>query len=320
MKKILLVEKSAEGRAYLRQMLEGHYQILEASDCDQALVIVAREQVSVVLSDTELPTRSGLFLLKAIKDDFATTEVILQTNHASSFNLLQAIRTGVYDVLVKPIDNADFLLNVLKRAFAHIELHSLNQQLTRQLEIKNQELSRALGLMELLNRSVERLAGVIEVGDLLKELFNSAMEGTRADRGFLALRNGAPERLGLKLSQGVRPEVCHQLANELPDGLIHKMAQRGNPVLIPGPLPPRIRNLANQIELRELLKQPGLLAVPLRREGNLIGLLALSGQAEHTPFSQGDLDFLIQLSNHASLALQKTGIIHQLRRDNNGRT
>jgi GAF domain-containing protein len=42
--------------------------------------------------------------------------------------------------------------------------------------------------------------------------------------------------------------------------------------------------------------------------------MVLFGHAEDTPFTEQNLQFLVQLAHHAAIALEKSGIIHQLRR------
>lgn len=311
---VLLVDRLQEGRDQIKAMLgETEFSIREASTCEEAIEIALREKISVVLTDTELPTKSGLFLLKEIKEAAPETEVVLTTSHASSFNLLQALRTGAYDVLIKPIDNGEFLINVLRRAFDHIELKQLNSGLARELEEKNRQLTKSLEMMKLLTASVERFAATIDVGDLLKELFTSAMEGLGAKKGLLALNNGSAGSFGVKISRGIPSIVCHQWYKQMEEGLVVKMARRGNPVLIHDRMPERLRSLMNPTEEREVFASPGMLGIPLIRNQKIIGFIVVSGSQNGQPFNEQDSEFLIQLSRHATFALEKTGIIHKLR-------
>jgi hypothetical protein len=42
--------------------------------------------------------------------------------------------------------------------------------------------------------------------------------------------------------------------------------------------------------------------------------MVLFGHAQDSPFTNQNLQFLVQLSNHAAISLEKAGIIHQLKR------
>ena len=63
-----------------------------------------------------------------------------------------------------------------------------------------------------------------------------------------------------------------------------------------------------------LFNDPGLLAVPLYHRDRAIGMMVLLGHHEGNPFSDQNLQFLVQLAHHAAIALEKAGIIHLLKR------
>jgi len=58
----------------------------------------------VVLMDLVLPDGSGFELLKDLEEAAASTEVVLITGHASVDSAVEALRLGVTDFLLKPID------------------------------------------------------------------------------------------------------------------------------------------------------------------------------------------------------------------------
>lgn len=311
---MLLVDRTVEGRDQLAAMLAGEdFVVRQASNCEEALEIALSERIRVIVSDTDLPTKSGLFLLKEIKTVAPDTEVVLTTSHASSFNLLQALRTGAYDVLIKPIDSGEFLANVVRRAFEHTELKQINSGLIRELEEKNRQLTKSVEMMKLLTSSVERFAATMEVSTLLKELFHSAMEGIGAQKGLLALRNGGSGAYGVKISAGIPSIVCHRWYRTMDEGLVLKIVRRGNPVMVYDQIPERLRSLMNPSEASEVFASPGMFAIPLRHNDRMIGVLVLSGSEDRLPFTEQDAEFLTQLTRHACFALDKTGIIHQLR-------
>jgi GAF domain-containing protein len=67
-------------------------------------------------------------------------------------------------------------------------------------------------------------------------------------------------------------------------------------------------------EEKPLVAKPGLLSVPLYHRDRAIGFMILFGHADGTPFTDQNLHFLVQLAHHAAIALEKAGIIHQLKR------
>lgn len=314
-RRILVVDDAAARRDVVtRLLLERGYEVLEAATCEEALEMLGREQVSLVLTETELPAKSGLFLLKSVKENHPELEVILITHNASSYNLLQALRLGAYDFIVRPVDTGEILYNIVERAFGYIQLRLQNAGLIRDLEENNRALRHSLKMMKALNQSIERLAATIDIEGLLRELLVSATNEIQAQKGFLALFDRNSGELGLKAGEGIPAEVCRRYANHIPNGLTAAIAKRGKPVLVPGALPEKMLSLAAAVEREILFSQSGLLAAPLRFKERAVGIVVISGQDSRPPFVEHDLEFLIQLSHHAALALEKAGIIHQLRR------
>jgi len=317
-RRILVVDNEAPRRESLRQLLrERAIETLEAGSCEEALQMLTSERVDLVLSETELPGKSGQFLLRQVKEQQPDLEVILITHNASSYNLLQALRNGANDFIVRPIDTGEILFNAMERAFNHTDRRRQNTQLIEELEKDNQALRRALKMMQALTAASEGMTAAADIEELFTALLDSAMNELQASCGFLALFDRASGQLGLKVSKGIAPEVCRQYSGGLPAGLILALARRGKPVAIPGNLPDKFAAVAKPDETEKLLATPGLLAAPLRLKERVAGIVVISGHQNNRSYGKPELDFLVQLSRQAALSLEKIGVIHQLKR---GRT
>ncbi|MES2297472.1 MAG: hybrid sensor histidine kinase/response regulator [Pseudomonadota bacterium] len=92
----------------LRQL--GARRILEAANGAEALKILAHQNVTVVLSDWNMPIMSGLDLLTAVRADAKLRNLpfIMITAEAERDKVELAIRTGVSELLVKPYTSARF--------------------------------------------------------------------------------------------------------------------------------------------------------------------------------------------------------------------
>ncbi len=314
-KRILVVDNEPPRREHLMRLLrERLIDVLEATTCEEALQLLARERVDLVLTETELPAKSGLYLLKQVKELLPDLEVILTTHNASSYNLLQALRLGAYDFIVRPIDTGEILFSALERAFSHIDLRRQNAALLQELASNNRALERSLAMLQALNLSIERVTAAPDIEELFMELLSSAMRELQVERGFIALFDRNMSRLGIKVSEGIPTEISRLHTRGLPPGLTTTLARRGKPLALSGELPPKLKQLADPVETENLIGSPGLLAAPLRLRERVVGIIVLSGQQNGSPFGEHELGFLIQLSHHAAIALEKAGIIHQLRR------
>lgn len=312
---ILIVDDSNDRRLQLRKLLEARQcTVTEATNCEDALTLLVQKNIHLVLTETELPTMSGLYLLQKVKSEHSDVEVILLTNNASSFNLLQALRLGAYDFIVRPIDTGEILDKALERVFAHIALRNQNVRLLQELEKQNDNLHHALQLLKALNTSIEQVTAATDIPQVFKTLLTSALDVVNARRGFIALFDHRSGKLKLRAGSGIAPELCKRYADGIPEGLITHLFHSRETLLIDDKLPPQLFDLARNVELSDLLAHPGLLVAPLRFLKREVGIMVLSGQKKEFVFSEHELHFLIQLTHHACLVLEKAGEIHLLRK------
>ena len=104
--KILTVDDFSTMRRIIRNMLRqlGYTNIVEAEDGAEALSLLQREKVDFVISDWNMPNMSGLDLLKAIRadDNLKPLPVLLVTAEALKENVVEAVKAGVNNYVVKP--------------------------------------------------------------------------------------------------------------------------------------------------------------------------------------------------------------------------
>jgi len=311
---ILIVDDVAKRRQHLKSMLlEREDAVIEVETAEAAMEIMRNKSVGLVITETELPTRSGLYLLQEIKKRSPETEVILTTHNASSFSLLQALRHGAFDFIVRPIDTSEILFNVIDRAFAQIDLRLQNKALLAELEHRNKEMAQSLAMMTALSEAIEKINSAIEVSDLLGRLLDAALGALHAKRGTLALIRGSGNHFGIKMSRGVPTNFMQKYPDQLPEGLLLDIARSGSPMVVGGPLPAYMTDRVT-VDEKPLVADPGLLSVPLYHRDRAIGVMILFGHADNTPFTDQNLQFLVQLAHHAAIALEKAGIIHQLKK------
>ncbi len=81
-----------------------------------ALDLLAREPIDVVILDVRMPGLDGIETLKEIKKRHPLVEVIMLTGHASIETGMQGMTMGAYDYILKPTD-FDLLLDKVRKAF-----------------------------------------------------------------------------------------------------------------------------------------------------------------------------------------------------------
>jgi len=103
--KILIVDDDDGVRGMLADFfnLLG-YQAVVASNGSEALELLRKTQVSLVISDIKMPVMDGIELLKKIKKDHADLDVILITGYEPDYSRRSVKEAGASDYLSKPFN------------------------------------------------------------------------------------------------------------------------------------------------------------------------------------------------------------------------
>ncbi len=103
--KILLVDDSRTIRNIQKNTLKtlGHTEVLEAADGLEALVCLGdNKDVELVLVDWNMPNMDGLTLVTKIRETDKALPLIMVTTEAEKSRVLQAVKAGVNNYVVKP--------------------------------------------------------------------------------------------------------------------------------------------------------------------------------------------------------------------------
>ena|SRR5579859_7236731 len=113
--KLLVVDDDEDIRELVARILrkEG-YQVQTAGDGEEAMALIQREPIDLVVSDVNMPGMDGLSLLKMVKAIAGEIPVVLVTAGGSLDAGMHAIDYGALSYLSKPVDAAD-----LKRVVAY---------------------------------------------------------------------------------------------------------------------------------------------------------------------------------------------------------
>ncbi len=104
--------------------------VYEAFDTDEAIRLLSENRVDVVISDIEMPRRSGLDLLKWIRTNSPDTRVIFLTAHAEFTYAREALELGSFNYALKPVDHKE-LRNMVAVALESVARNNENTQMER---------------------------------------------------------------------------------------------------------------------------------------------------------------------------------------------
>lgn len=105
---LLIVDDSAAIRKILQRVLQQTElplrEIFEASDGQQALDILRRNQINVILSDINMPNMDGIAFLREVRGlpDYKNVPVIMITTEGSPAKVKEAADLGATSYVRKP--------------------------------------------------------------------------------------------------------------------------------------------------------------------------------------------------------------------------
>ncbi len=101
---ILIVDDEESLRHSLTIALEGKYIVLTAKNGKEALKLIKKEAIDLVLLDIRLPEIDGIEILERIKDIDETIVVIMITAVLTVNTAVAAMKRGAYDYITKPFN------------------------------------------------------------------------------------------------------------------------------------------------------------------------------------------------------------------------
>ncbi|OYD08791.1 response regulator transcription factor [Paludifilum halophilum] len=118
-KTILIADDEQRTRQGLKKTLDswskGQYEILAAEDGNQSLEIFNTRKVHLLITDIRMPAMNGLQLLKTVRENGKKPVVLILSGYPDFEYAQEAIRLGVVDYLLKPI-NKQKLIEAVEQA------------------------------------------------------------------------------------------------------------------------------------------------------------------------------------------------------------
>lgn len=111
---ILVVEDNKDMRDYIRSILSEYYNVAEASQGEEALVVLQSQNVDFIISDLMMPVMDGMELSRRVKADFAISHIpfLMLTAKTSNESRIESFRIGVDEYLLKPFDDSLLLARI----------------------------------------------------------------------------------------------------------------------------------------------------------------------------------------------------------------
>jgi DNA-binding NtrC family response regulator len=133
--RVLVVDDEEHIRKGLARIISGlGHEVDVAVDAEEALLKADSSPPDLVITDLQLPGRTGLELIADLKDRGIECTVVVLTGHGTIDSAVEATRRGVFDYLLKPIEPerlTTVILKGLERSAMRREVFMLRREMIR---------------------------------------------------------------------------------------------------------------------------------------------------------------------------------------------
>lgn len=198
--RVLIADDDPDARESLAMVLDDSYDVVFASDGQEAMDVALSEGLDVILMDLCMPRRDGLSVLEAIRSDASTESipVILISAHADDLIRSRSLDLGAVDFLQKPFSSRELKARIERTL-----------RLTRR-ETELRELARTDALTGLANLRSFRTRLALEVKRALR--YHTRLSCVMVDMDHLKSINDA---LGHKAGDVALEAIAGVLRQEL---------------------------------------------------------------------------------------------------------
>jgi adenylate cyclase len=157
---------------------------------------------------------------------------------------------------------------------------------------------------------IQAINSSLELNDVLRIVMDTIIRLTRAERGFLMLRNERGEFVTY-IARNWEQESIDPKENAISRTVINRVVSDGQPVLTTNAQEdPRFGGQESII----IYNLRSILCVPLKVKGELTGVIYADNRIHTGIFSDKERDLLVTFANHAAVALENARLFQSVRR------
>ncbi len=188
--RILLVEDEAKmAKVICRGLQAEHYEVSHATNGEDAFFLASTQKFDLMLLDLGLPKRSGLEVLRALRQPQADLPILIVTARDSVENRVEGLDAGADDYLVKPFAFPELLARiraltrrgrsdrVLRLKVGDLELDCVTRKVTRE----GKEIALTAKELELLEYLMRNRGNVVSREMLARDVWQVVARATPLD-------------------------------------------------------------------------------------------------------------------------------------------
>ncbi|MCK5076735.1 MAG: PAS domain S-box protein, partial [Calditrichia bacterium] len=161
---ILTIDDEEVIRYSFKNFLEDFgYNVIAAENGKKGLAVFNEHKPDLVLVDLRMPVMDGLEVLENLKKNSPDTPVIVVSGTGEIKDVIEALRLGAWDYLLKPVEDLSVLLHTIQKSFERLELIKENRSYQHHLEEKVEQRTQEIFLKNIeLKQINNRLRKIVE--------------------------------------------------------------------------------------------------------------------------------------------------------------
>ncbi len=310
---ILTIDDELVIRVTFRAYLEDHgYTVIEADNGLIGLELFEKEHIDCILVDLRMPVMDGLEFLSRVRLKAPGLPIIVVSGAGDISDVVEALRLGAWDYLLKPIDDMSLLIHSIDRCLERAKLIEENKRYQENLENlvsqKTQELllvnSRIHGVVE----TSKKLIGCSEIDESAHLILKEFGKHMRAAGGSFYKVTEKGLQLLCSLDEGHALEWIPFPLNK--GSVFSKVMETGEPFFL--------ENVSDDETITpsgwEKYSDMSFLTFPISDgKGGIFAILSLHSKDE-PPFKAQDKEIGTILSSYSGEALQKAHVAAALKK------
>jgi signal transduction histidine kinase/DNA-binding response OmpR family regulator len=321
-RRLLIADDNADIQELLRDLFAGEgYEILCASDGEEAVRLTAEARPDVVILDMRMPREDGIGVLRRIRETNLDTAILLHTAFANDALAHEALREGADDCLRKPVQ-IDLLLERVRTVSSvkegHNTLRHRVEQRLRDSESRYRAAAEELAARVASSEIVQEVARTVLSNLDLREVANTVASQWRRlvpyDRAVIVSVDdeGQSARVLACFDDSAEPFPPEGTKIPIQRCMLSRAAKQGRPVRVEDLDALSVAELA---EMDQKMRERGVrstLVVPLVSRDRVVGAMCMSSKAPAT-FTARHEALAGELVGTTGIALQNAILYRDLR-------
>ncbi len=304
---VLVLDDDALIREIAKDTLVGSgLSVFLAGTPSEALSILKKENIEIVLLDIVLPVQSGFEMIPQIKLIDPDITIIMMTAFASMDSVIESMRMGAYDYIRKPLKEEELLHAVTKGLERHRLLFE-NKSLVQRLEERVKRL-------ELFEWTTRAISSTLHLPKLLEKIMDIAKTVMGAEACSVLLLDKATGELFFTVALGEKGEEVKEFRIKPGQGIAGWVLEHGEPLLIKDVKADG--RFYKQVDDKTGFETNTMIAVPLFVKDKIVGVIEVINKVDRSYFNDGDMETLITMAGQIAVAVDNAAMAEDLRRSN----